>query len=110
MSLEKLLDDGEPLILSNNTIDLRVLVIERDREVRALGPDILVLLARQPQDGDTRSIAAFAHVVLDRTWPIEAFAGRFDPLVPLAGMDLGPHSSIAPVIHSGTRVHEGLAT
>jgi hypothetical protein len=41
--MERLLDDGEPLVLGKDMIDLRVLVVEGDREVDRHRPDGVVL-------------------------------------------------------------------
>lgn len=61
----ELVDRSEPLVLLDDPVDLRVLMIERDREPEGFDPDRLVLQAREPDGLGATTVGALAQVGID---------------------------------------------
>src|SRR4029453_6926366 len=57
---ERLLDRGESVVLGDQRVDLRILVIQCEREAGGLAPDALVLRSGEPDRIGAQGVSAFA--------------------------------------------------
>ena len=96
----ELVDRSEPLVLLDDPVDLRVLMIERDREPEGFDPDRLVLQAREPDGLGATTVGALAQVGIDPVaGPQNSVGPLFGPLVHLPEDGLIDRLLVSPVRH-----------
>src|SRR5919198_4980169 len=102
---ERLLDRGEPFVLHDERVDLRVLVVQGEGEAGGVGPDGFVLDPGQPDGGGAPLVAALAQVGVHAALAPIARAGVTllpRPLVHLAEDGLVGGLPLLPVSHGRT--------
>src|SRR5207248_412500 len=100
---EPLLHHRESIILRDDPIGLRVLVVPGDGEALGLAANGLVFVAAEVDRARATVIAALADERLDRVSRVEAIGGLLDPFVPGPTLDLGAHFSFEPIVHGRRR-------
>ena len=101
---KRLLDRRESFVLADQRVDLRVLVIQRQREAGGLAPDGLVLRSGEPDRIGASRVSTFAQVRVHRTLePVAAIGVIFGPLVDLTEDRLVDGFLSPPISHQDSR-------